>query len=707
MRTHFDVIVIGAGLAGLSAAHALARHNRRVLVLEANAQPGGKIITRRWGNVAYECGALFAFDPGWAAFPVAAGARLAEDHPIGVFVGGRLCAGESVPECLQAVGLGIREAFALKHFFESATPQPSMIGAEIAATLEGFFRVIHPGALGDYVPARRRDGLTRHNVAHFEQGNAALVHAFVANTPAEIRAGCAVTRLHPASDGVVVEWQTREGEQSARADWVVLATPAPEARALMQGWQNAATDFLDRVQYGAGIAISLGLRETELQRLAYVVAPGAAINTFVFQHHPDDPRLIVVTAYLVAEQARAHWSARDDDLLELARDELNRLAIGVVEPAHIAFGDVYRWQGVGPIIAPETYRGFCNASLRAADRIVLAGDYTWWNAEQMPYGMNAAIASGKRAAEIIGADAGMVGATRWQPEPLAESWITTLAERGPETQDCVEDGTVAYYGLLLLAEPNAELEKYLLGEADDGLWEYQPGYGVTSLDSALVMEGLLATGRHHALLQRGAERLVAAFFNRGEGGFQTIPHTRRTRATYWQGADVPATAYCGWLLAQIAPARYAEIIAACAAYLKRQQLVAGNWRGKWFPSQTIPVFYATRFLVTQDAEYRNACARAWTWLVAQQRRDGAWLGSVIETSAAMLALAHLGAADDAMRRGGAWLRAQSTEAGWRGEPILEYWFDESDHKALFHTRDKGRITSAWAKLALARCTKLL
>jgi hypothetical protein len=39
--------------------------------------------------------------------------------------------------------------------------------------------------------------------------------------------------------------------------------------------------------------------------------------------------------------------------------------------------------------------------------------------------------------------------------------------------------------------------------------------------------------------------------------------------------------------------------------------------------------------------------------------------------------------------------------GWRGEPVLYYWMERGSAKAFYHCQDLGRITSAWAELALA------
>jgi monoamine oxidase len=45
-RDHFDVLVLGAGAAGLAAARALARSGRSVAVIEARSRVGGRIFTR-------------------------------------------------------------------------------------------------------------------------------------------------------------------------------------------------------------------------------------------------------------------------------------------------------------------------------------------------------------------------------------------------------------------------------------------------------------------------------------------------------------------------------------------------------------------------------------------------------------------------------------------------------------------------------------
>jgi monoamine oxidase len=54
-----DIIVIGAGIAGLAAARTLAESGRSVALLEASSRVGGRILTQREGNEVIELGAEF------------------------------------------------------------------------------------------------------------------------------------------------------------------------------------------------------------------------------------------------------------------------------------------------------------------------------------------------------------------------------------------------------------------------------------------------------------------------------------------------------------------------------------------------------------------------------------------------------------------------------------------------------------------------
>ncbi|HYA80048.1 MAG TPA: FAD-dependent oxidoreductase, partial [Methylocystis sp.] len=53
----YDVIVVGAGVAGLAAARRLTESGRRVLILEARDRIGGRVVTDRSGETPFDLGA--------------------------------------------------------------------------------------------------------------------------------------------------------------------------------------------------------------------------------------------------------------------------------------------------------------------------------------------------------------------------------------------------------------------------------------------------------------------------------------------------------------------------------------------------------------------------------------------------------------------------------------------------------------------------
>ncbi len=73
MVEHHDAIVVGAGVAGLTAARLLSREGGRVVVLEARDRVGGRVWTDRRGGRATDLGASWIH--GTTASPVAAAAE--------------------------------------------------------------------------------------------------------------------------------------------------------------------------------------------------------------------------------------------------------------------------------------------------------------------------------------------------------------------------------------------------------------------------------------------------------------------------------------------------------------------------------------------------------------------------------------------------------------------------------------------------------
>ncbi|MBN9170936.1 MAG: FAD-dependent oxidoreductase, partial [Microbacterium sp.] len=83
---HFDTIIVGAGVSGLTAARLLMRSGRRVVVVEARDRVGGRVHTDRTDGLATDLGASWIH--GIDGSPVAAAARAFGMRTVEFTVGG-------------------------------------------------------------------------------------------------------------------------------------------------------------------------------------------------------------------------------------------------------------------------------------------------------------------------------------------------------------------------------------------------------------------------------------------------------------------------------------------------------------------------------------------------------------------------------------------------------------------------------------------
>lgn len=137
MAAEPEVIVVGAGFAGLAAARELMRQGRRVLVLEARERVGGRVWTHSLGGAPVDMGAAWIHgieDNPLAAFAGRAGIRWRESDFLrqALYLGGeRLTASE-----LRAAGL--LHAQAVERFDHARNAQKPDTDAGLVATLLGW-----------------------------------------------------------------------------------------------------------------------------------------------------------------------------------------------------------------------------------------------------------------------------------------------------------------------------------------------------------------------------------------------------------------------------------------------------------------------------------------------------------------------------------------------------------------------------------------
>lgn len=278
-------------------------------------------------------------------------------------------------------------------------------------------------------------------------------------------------------------------------------------------------------------------------------------------------------------------------------------------------------------------------------------------------------------------------------ETLTRCSLYVINETAPQFKEVIDEGNIAYYGLLLSAGPDRELASKLIAANRDGLWEYQRKYGVTSEDSAIVIEGLMDSEVDSGVIIKALTALNERFFDVNGGCFRTV---NRGRAEYWKGCSVETTAHIAYLMHKADRKKFENEIKASAEYVRNNQDIDGKWNGKWFPSITITSYYAVRFLALFDGSFSQNIEKSLSYIAQRQSDNGSWSNSIIETSAAVLLIKSSGKEAASLSKAGDWLRNSSFKA----EPVLYYWFENENDKLFFDCWDKGHISAAWKKLAI-------
>ena len=243
------VAVVGAGLAGLSAAWELTRAGAEVIVLDAGREPGGMIVTERRDGCIVEGGpdGFLASEPDIQelARQLGIASRLVDQ----VVRGSTLWTGRRLEPLAEGKAA-------------------ELLGIQVSANVGGF--------------------------RTFVTGMADVVEALVACLvpPPRLRTTHGVTAIAQAARG----WRLSfTGASSLDAEAVILAVPAWVTARLLAGAGVAAARALDAVVYVPSITVSLAYRADQvpgtLEGAGFVAAAdaGAAVRacTYTWRKYPS------------------------------------------------------------------------------------------------------------------------------------------------------------------------------------------------------------------------------------------------------------------------------------------------------------------------------------------------------------------------------------------------------------------------------------
>jgi oxygen-dependent protoporphyrinogen oxidase len=426
------VIVVGAGIAGLTAAYTLQKQGIDVLVLEREATPGGRMRTERHGDFVVDRGAQFiassyrnmralvdelGLRPQVRRLATGRGATLRNGRFVtssyaglkAIWSARELSFGSKLR--LPRLLLELRRHRAVLDFYEIERAGPlddqsaydwvlSRFGREvldyiIEPPFASTFTVLPENLSRAFVLATInymfRSGFRLHS---FAGGNGLLTQTLASKL--DVRANAEVERVAHSPGGVTV--QLANGE-TLSADAAVVATPGNHVARLCPDLTDDERRFFDGVRYASSIIVFVMTSTEEAHPGVYGVGIGRREGVRLYGMALENPKEGAVppgkTMFncAFAEEYAAELFARPDaEVIEALRGELAKLPLrGLDKTEGYA---VHRW----PELVPQFYPGYIRAlaSFKArrqrSDRLFFAGDYLVG-----PY-TEAALTSGLRAA---------------------------------------------------------------------------------------------------------------------------------------------------------------------------------------------------------------------------------------------------------------------------------------------------------------------
>jgi oxygen-dependent protoporphyrinogen oxidase len=380
---HGQVVVIGAGIAGLAAAHRLLAEGSRVTVLEASDRIGGKLLPGEIAGVRVDLGAESMLARRPEAVALAREAGLAERlQPPATATASLWTRGAlrpmpkghvmGVPGTAAALAGVLSDEGLARIERDADLPRTEVgddvaVGAYVAERLgrEVVDRLVEPLLGGVYagdayrismrsaVPqlfraARAHDSLTE-AVRAIQAGAAAAQHSgpvfmgieggigtlplavaqAVRARGGEIVTGAPVTGLRREPDG----WRVVTGDRTLRADAVVVAVPARAAADLLRAEVPAAASELAAVEYASMALVTLAYRRAGTALPAgsgFLVPPvdGRTIKASTFASHKwawiadQDPDVLVLRTSVGRYGETEILQREDTDLVEVSRHDL-------------------------------------------------------------------------------------------------------------------------------------------------------------------------------------------------------------------------------------------------------------------------------------------------------------------------------------------------------------------------------------------------
>ena len=397
-----DVAVIGAGIAGLAAAHELARSGREVRVFEAADHVGGRMATRHVSGFVVDTGAEQISTRGYPHTWELLRRLGLDDVPkigrrLGVWRDGRVRPGLAHPSgLLTGAGLGVRARFDFLRAtggkgFDTGRPEASRVGgatvAEFCApyhrdVLEYLCQPVVSGFFG-WRPERSAAAPFLALLGAIGPSTAWRTYDRGMDVPARaLAARLDVTTSFPVREVLAGPGYARVtgagGEFRARS--VVLAVPAPVARRVYVNPPEHERPFLDACTFTPMVKAHLMLDHrpgSDVYLLAVPRSESRSVSVVLFDHlkHPDraPEGRGLVTVIASPAVAPAMLDAPDDEVVSALAAEAERFVPGL--RSTVTGSVVHRFRHGLPEATPRALASRGEFASRLGGVVDYAGDW--------------------------------------------------------------------------------------------------------------------------------------------------------------------------------------------------------------------------------------------------------------------------------------------------------------------------------------------
>ena len=350
-RSAADVVVVGAGMAGVTAARALAAGGARVIVLEATNQVGGRVQTvRDFADVPIETGAEFIHGVGAATWGDVRAAAL-RVQPVPYSRSWFTSGGQARWLPLHLLHPGVWRSFDILWSLNRLRGDDMSAASFIAEKgYQGRARELAQLTLTAHLPGSIEEvgvkGLAADGVLHLEQGvNHRVIDGYdllaqhVA-TGLDIRFGCPVALIDWGNDGVEI---TLDDGRTFSARAAITTVPhgvlAAGRVAFKPALPESKADAIKRIATGpvAKVLLSFDERFWPRQMAQLICGTGPITLYWPTSFGTDGPPVLI--AYATGPRARALSEAGPDAAVD---DRARRPPQGVSPgPAHAARAEAH------------------------------------------------------------------------------------------------------------------------------------------------------------------------------------------------------------------------------------------------------------------------------------------------------------------------------------------------------------------------------